>query len=198
MAMNKYMGFYELKNSGIPSVLWKEFTEDTVLDENLLWTVRVALERGEDFGLPRAVGVTAGDAYLAGRNMLDRYAGIGIVIYYPYFIAQKSGVMYIKKEMVIIEAVAGDLWNLVTDGRRDVTITTREEGIEFDGDRMFLELFEIEQLKKYGKVLSGKFRNIISEGSSIITEWSFAFNTDINRNPAGDRYLVFYELRSGE
>ena len=55
--MNKYMGFYELKALSIPSVPWKIFTSDTVLDDKLLWTVRVATAAGDDLNLPRAVGV---------------------------------------------------------------------------------------------------------------------------------------------
>lgn len=196
--MNKYMGFYELKQAGIPSVAWKEFTEDTILDENLLWTVRVAVERGDDFGLPRAVGVTPADAYAAGRQMIERYKGMGIIIYYPYFIAEKSGVMYIKKDSMMIEAVDRDLWNLVTEGRRDVAITIEENSVKFEGDKQFLSSSEVECLKKYGKILTGKFRDILNEGNSIIAEWSFAFNTDISSRPAGGRYLVFYELRSGK
>ena len=34
------------------------------------------------------------------------------------------------------------------------------------------------------------------EGKSALLEWSFAVSCDVNKNPAGDEYLVFYEART--
>jgi hypothetical protein len=116
------MGFYELKAINIPTVPWKSFTRDTALDEGLLWTVRVALEEGNDMNLPRAVGVMADEAFKKGNEFLDLIKDKGIVIYYPYFIAEKSGVLDISNERIIIEACDKDLWNLVTYGRKNVTL----------------------------------------------------------------------------
>ncbi|MGI6668720.1 MAG: hypothetical protein ACOX4M_04680 [Acetivibrionales bacterium] len=90
--MNKYIGFYELKSINLPAVPWRKFTADTVLDGNLLWTVRVALEDGNDLNLPRAVGVPADEAVKKGISFLEQYGENGMVVYYPYFIAEKSGV----------------------------------------------------------------------------------------------------------
>ena len=53
--MNKMMGFYELKDSGLPSVRWKEFERTTSLDRTKLWTIRCAVQRGSDLNLPRLV-----------------------------------------------------------------------------------------------------------------------------------------------
>jgi hypothetical protein len=69
--MNKYLGFYELKYLGIPTVPWKQFDNATTLDENYLWTIRSAVESGNDFNLPRAVGVSAEEACKKGRQMLE-------------------------------------------------------------------------------------------------------------------------------
>jgi hypothetical protein len=120
--MNKLMGFYELKSLNIPTVPWKLFSDDTVLDPQLLWTVRVATEAGNDLNLPRAVGVEAEEACLKGRAFAEEFKNKGIVIYYPYFIAEKSGVLDMNSERTVIEAVEKDLWNLVTYGRKDVTV----------------------------------------------------------------------------
>ena len=62
--MNKLLGFYELKDSVLPTIPWKEFNKEVKLDSNILWTVRSAVYRGEDLNLPRAVGVNALDAYM--------------------------------------------------------------------------------------------------------------------------------------
>ncbi len=145
------------------------------------------------------------------------------MVYYPYFIAQKSGVLDISCHRTIVEAVDKDLWNLVTHGRRNVTViftsSLQDEGgrqgeecnggaeglkpswvaggddVQYFGDEAFLERNEIDELLKCSAVIRGRFREKLSEGKSILAEWSFAFNTDIRHEPLGARYLVFYELR---
>ena len=193
--MNKYMGFYELKSINLPSVPWRLFTADTAPDGNLLWTVRVAVERDNDLNLPRAVGVSAGEAIRRGNELLRKYKGKGIVIYYPYFIAQKSGVLDIGPGRTVIEAVDGDLWNLVTYGRKNVTAMIDSGGRRYLGDEAFLSPEETDELLKYGAVIRGRYRDILNEGGSVLAEWSYAYDTDTGRRPTGERYLVFYELR---
>jgi hypothetical protein len=202
--MNKYMGFYELKSLNIPTVPWKLFSADAVLDPRLLWTVRVATAAGNDLNLPRAVGVDAKEAFLKGTEFAGQYYNKGMVIYYPYFIAQKSGTLDMNSERTVIEAVDKDLWNLVTHGRKDITVIIPERRTEsgsdlrtmcFEGSRTFMEPEELEELLGYGSVIRGRFRDDINEGGSILAEWSYAYSTDISRQPVGDRYLVFYELR---
>jgi hypothetical protein len=193
--MNKYMGFFELKGLDIPTVPWREYTENTVLDGSMLWTLRAAVESGGDFNLPRYVGVTADEAYRRGSELLRAFKDRGMVIYYPYFIAEKSGVADISRERVIIEAVDRDLWNLVTYGRKNVTITIRNEDIVYQGDKSFISSNELNILRKHINHIKYRFRDLLDEGRSIIAEWSFAYNTDTGRQPIGDRYTVFYELR---
>lgn len=190
------MGFYELRHINIPTVLWKEFTLDTTLAENMLWTIRVAVETGNDLNLPRVVGVNSQEAYQKGKEFLSKYKDIGLVIYYPYFMAEKSGVIAVHSNNIIIEAVDKDLWNLVTYGKKDVTIILTDNNTQYTGNEKFLSTKEVDLLKKYANVLKAKYRDIISEGKSIFAEWSFAYNTDINHKPMGDQYLIFYELRS--
>ena len=191
------MGFYELKAISLPTVPWQLFTADTVLDGSLLWTVRVAVERNNDLNLPRAVGVTAEEAIRKGRELLKGYAGKGMVIYYPYFIAQKSGVLDMNCHRTVIEAVDKDLWNLVTHGRKNITavFSSQRPDVQYFGDKAFLSSEEIEELLKYSAAIRGRFREELSEGKSILAEWSYAYSTDIQHEPIGARYLVFYELR---
>ena len=40
------------------------------------------------------------------------------------------------------------------------------------------------------------FKDDLLEGKSALLEWSFAVSCDVNKNPAGDEYLVFYEART--
>jgi hypothetical protein len=216
--MNKYIGFYELKSINLPAVPWKKFTADTVLDGNLLWTVRVALEKGNDLGLPRAVGVTADEAVRKGVSFLGKYGDNGMVIYYPYFIAEKSGVLDINNRRTVIEAVEKDLWNLVTYGKKNVSIIIPDEkteqmkkhlandgshtdekpyagGIEIIGDDAFLSREEIWELARSASIIRGRFRDELNEGGTILAEWSYAYNTDTSHRPLGLKHLVFYELR---
>jgi hypothetical protein len=220
--MNKFIGFYELKRLSIPTVPWKLFSTDTVLDSKLLWTIRVATAIGNDLNLPRAVGVEAHEAYQQGKAFAKEFYNRGMVIYYPYFIADKSGVMDMNNQRTVIEAVDKDLWNLVTHGRKNVTVIApadqlqRENGLlrvsstgsgsdaqydgfaqtlHFTGDDAFLSCDELKELFRYGKIIRGRFRDEIYEGDSILAEWSYAYTTDISNRPMGDRCLVFYELR---
>lgn len=198
--MNKYFGFYELKSTNLPTVAWERFSYDTELDKGLLWTIRVAVEGSDDLNLPRLIGAKADEASAMGKELLDRYSGRGMVVYYPYFIAEKSGVLEINNRHMVIEAVDRDLWNLVTYGRKDVTIIISShqgnESVEYFGGKAFLAEDEITELKKYSSVIKGRFRDEISEGKSIFAEWSYAYNTDIRNMPIGLRHLFFYELRT--
>ncbi len=194
--MNKLMGFYELKDINIPTVPWEMYSRDVMLDSSMLWTIRVAVKSGDDLNLPRAVGVTAEVAAEKGIALLEKYKDTGMVIYYPYFIADKSGVIDIRADRTVIEAVDKDLWNLVTHGRKDVTIIHGGDSVKYAGDKEFLSEEELELLNKYINRIKSYYREEISEGKSIIAEWSFAYNTDIDHKPLGEKYLVFYELRS--
>ncbi|MCG8499622.1 MAG: hypothetical protein MJB12_04325 [Firmicutes bacterium] len=194
--MNKYMGFYELKDINIPTVPWKPFTEHTILDTHLLWTLRAAVENSNDLNLPRVVGVRAEEAYEKGKVFLSKYGDHGLVVYYPYFIAEKSGVLEVNRERVVIEAVDKDLWNLVTYGQKNVTVILSKDETRYIGEPSFMSQEELQTLQKYANVIKYRFRDVLNEGKSIFAEWSFAYNTDIHHQPIGDQYLVFYELRS--
>ena len=129
--------------------------------------------------------------------LLDEYSEKGIVIYYPYFIAQKSGVLDIDSHRTVIEAVGKDLWNLVTLGKKDITVVFPTAGGEpqFYGNKEFLPEKEVEELLRYSDVIRGRFRQELIEGKNIFAEWSYAYSTDVKNKPIGDVYIVFYELR---
>lgn len=197
--MNKYLGFYELNSLSIPTVRWERFTNDTELDRNKLWTIRVAVEKSKDLNLPRLIGAKAEEAEKKGRELLDSFSDRGMVVYYPYFIAEKSGVLEINNIRTVIEAVDKDLWNLVTFGIKNVTMVypnnPNNTNVTFHGDKDFLSCEEVGELHKCSGVIRGAYRDELHEGKSILAEWSYAYDTDTSRKPAGGRYLVFFELR---
>lgn len=195
--MNKLEGFFELDRIGIPSVSWKPFTGNEVLDANLLWTVRVAVSKGNDFNLPRAVGVTAEQAMIKGREFMSYFTDNDLVIYYPFFIAIKSGIMLINESYSVIEAVDKDLWNLATDGKKDITVIIDKDSglITKHGNANFLDDSELEELIVNERKIRVHSRRSLVGNSSAIAEWSYAHNTNINGQPIGSKYLIFYEYR---
>lgn len=194
--MNKLLGFYELKNSMLPTIPWKEYKMDTVLDSDILWTVRTAVYMGEDLNLPRSVGTTADAAIEFARSTFQRYGKNGMIIYYPYFVAEKSGTLNVYNNKIVIEAVKEDLWNLVTYSQKDVTIIRQDNKNEYIGNKDFLNAEELNEILSYVKEVKRLFRDELIEEKSILLEWSYAYNCDIEKKKKGDRYLVFYEART--
>lgn len=194
--MNKLMGFFELRDSGLPTIPWREYTGTEVLQPDLLWTVRSAVYRGSDQNLPRVVGVTAEEAETFARDLRDRLKDAGMVVYYPYFIANKSGTLNVFQDRAIIEAVPKDLWNLVTYSDRTVTYEFSKEGVMADGDRTFLSEEELSQITKGIPTIRKSFRDELLEGKSVLLEWSLAQNSDLDSRPVGEEFLVFYEMRT--
>lgn len=194
--MNKLMGFFELQSMDLPSIPWKEYTGQEKLQEDILWTIRSAVFKGNDLNLPRLVGANSKEAKDFANKLLVSLSGNGIVIFYPYFIANKSGTLEVRQDKVIIEAVKNDLWNMVTLSSRDVTIQIENSIEAIDGDEKFLESREKEELLSTVKEIKKSFRGNLLEGQSILLEWSFAQNCDLDKNPIGKEYLVFYEART--
>lgn len=196
--MNKLEGFYELDKMKIPSIPWRPFTGKENLDPKLLWTVRVAVQTGKDFNLPRVIGVSAEEAQAKGKEFLASFSEEDLVVYYPYFLAIKSGMIDIQENRTIIEAVDKDLWNLTTRGHKDVTIIVNHRNDDFSvyGNGNFLEKAEVDELLKYAAQIRSIHREAIFANSSVLVEWCYAVNTNIRREVVGDKYLVFMECRT--
>lgn len=194
--MNKLEGFLALRNSGLPSVPWKQYNKEVVFDSNILWSVRSAVAKGDDLNLPRKIGVDAKEAKIFADRLLNTLKENDLVLFYPYFIAIKSGVMEISNTRVVIEAVKEDLWNLVTYNNRDVTIIFENDNLDFVGDSEFLTQNELFKLIDYCVLVKKKFSSEIANGKSIMLEWSFACKSDLNNQQIGEPELVFYEIRT--
>lgn len=194
--MNKLEGFQALRKSGLPTVPWKKYKNNVVLNNNILWTIRSAVAQGDDLNLPRRVGVTAQDAKEFADTLLTSLSENDLVIYYPFFIAIKSGVIEVSGNRIVIEGVKDDLWNLVTNNNKDVTIIFENENIEFIGDSNFFNQQELLELIDYCNLVKKIFSQILNSGKSLFLEWSFACKSSLNKEIIGDTSLIFYEIRT--
>ena len=194
--MNKLLGFYELKSNGLPSVEWRKYNSGAELDNNILWTIRSAVEKGDDLNLPRLIGATSEEAKKFADNLLFKLGENDLIIYYPYFIAEKSGVLEIALDKIVIEAVYEDLWNLVTNNNKDVTIIISDNEKTIIGEGNFFDDNELAKLLSYVSMLKNRYRDYLFEGKSIFLEWSFSYKSTVDKNKIGDKTLVFYEIRT--
>ncbi|GLC31660.1 hypothetical protein [Clostridium omnivorum] len=195
--MNKLMGFYELKNSTLPTIKWEVYDGQQNFNKKQLWTLRTAVYQGKDINLPRYIGINGEEAKKNADALYSQFKESGMVIYYPYFIAEKSGTLNVFIDKTVIEAVKEDLWNLVTYSKKDVTIIQdKNEELRYIGDEHFLREDELSELMKYVPVVKSMFKEQLIEGESILLEWSYAYNCGVDRNKIGSKYLVFYEART--
>ena len=190
------MGFLELKEMKLPSVPWKQYTGKENFEDRYLWTVRSAVYRGNDLNLPRSIGESSKVSKKFADQLLKEMNNNGIVIYYPYFIANKSGTLEVRSDKVIIEAVKDELWNLVTYSEREVTIITDIDGNKsIIGNANFISNEELDSLSKHIPEIRKLFRNDLLQGKAALLEWSFAQSCNASKEPIGEKYLVFYEAR---
>lgn len=189
--MNKLLGFYELKKSALPTIPWKEFTETTELEEDKLWTIRTAVYSENDTNLPRSVGKHACVSQQFAKEQLKKLKDTGIVIYYPYFNAEKSGNIILSKDNILIEAINGDLWNLTNGKTPDYRYNNGKVELGID----FLQDKELKELLYYTEKIKTMFPQIQRGNKSVIIEFSYAYNTNLKKENIGERYLVFYEIK---
>jgi len=194
--MNKLEGFFELKTLLLPSVPWVRYTGQESFAIDTLWTVRSALAKGKDFNLPRKVGATAAEAKTFADELLKKLSPDDYIVYYPFFTADKSGTLEVSAARTLIEAVRGDLWNLLTHNLRDVTVIEENGKRTFYGDETFLTAAEIRELYSYAGYLRRKYASGYLLDSSLLLEWSYARESSVDGTPQGIRKLIFIEMRT--
>ena len=155
------------------------------------WTVRSCLVGAyarNEFGLKRAVGISADQVTSRLEEFNQYYQNLNlraVFIVYPYFSADKSGIIEIRDSEYIIEAVKGSQWKLTEEGAPSESwlYTGRPESVlnaqfqrQPNGN---VEILEPEQL--------ATLRSLIPHihESKVLLEWTFT--------PEGD--LFFYDMR---
>lgn len=197
--MSKKLEINRLINSSIPTIEWKEYIPNTKFDEEYLWTIRIIPNEGSDTHLPKRVGCTASEAEYFAKQSYVAYRDIGKVIYYPYFIAKKSGILSVDNEGYSVEAVNGDLWSLVNSSKFVCTYKRDRKGnvLEYEGREDFLSDYEIKELHKQVDKIREEFRWELSNNSTkLVLEWSYIADCDRFRREIIGPYLVFYEVKT--
>lgn len=194
--MNKLDGLYELKKLNIPTVNWKKFTDATKLDDHHLWTIRTAVYEGNDLDLPKLFGADAQTAEKFARRISKEIGNNGIVIYYPYLIAQKSGNLQISGNSIVIEAIKGDLVPLLRGNAIDVTYIYSKTGQKIVGDEDFLSEKEINDLLFYAGYLTQLYGYMLAEKRCLQLEFSFASECGLKKEAIGAPELIFFEIRT--
>lgn len=192
LVLNKLLGFYELKKTGLPTVKWEEFTRTTQLTSDKLWTIRCGVYQGDDTSLPRSIGKCAEVSQNFALSLLSKLQDSGVVIYYPFFKALKSGTILISNNDLIIEAVNDDLRNL-TDGKNPDYINKNNEIIK---GKNFLTKQEFNLLQESIEIAKRYFNSMLLDTRTIYLEWSFAQNVNSIGDLIGSTYLVFYEAKA--
>lgn len=195
--INKLLGLYELREISIPQVEWEEFKpESSSFSEDFLWSVRTASYGENDINLPRLIGAPASKAWDFALSQYRIYKDRGLVFFYPYFVAEKSGTLLIKNKETVIEGVEADLWNFVTSGSRAVTIIEKDNKTTFYGNKDFLSSMELAEIHKSATVIRNSLKSYLQEDQSFLLEWSFGYDTNVKNERLSETYLLFYELKS--
>jgi hypothetical protein len=142
------------------------------------------------------VGVSSSEAIEFANAVKQKLGDNALIIYYPYFVADKSGTLLVSPSGFIIEAVNKDLWNLVSNNDRDITYAYENGQLQITGNKYFLSTKEIEELNLVERRVRGSFRDSLLEGKSILLEWSYAVESSPTKEKIGKPYLVFYECRT--
>ena len=194
--MNKLEGLYELKALNIPTVEWKQYQYGTKLDNNYLWTIRTAVYNGPDLNLPRLFGQDSYTSQKFADQLLEKIGDNGIVIYYPYLLAKKSGNLQFSKSRIIIEAVKGDLSSLLNGLNAEVTYIWEGNERKAIGDEHFLDYNEQDNVLSYVEYLRKKYSKLLLMGNEMQLEFSFAYNCSKAGEKIGEAKLVFFEIRT--
>lgn len=190
--MNKLEGMYELKRNHLPTIDWKLFQEETVLSNTCSWTIRTAVFRGQDLHLPKLFGKNGQEATTFGRRCLREMKDKGIVFYYPYMEAEKSGVLQFDVNSIQLECVRGDLGRLLNGSTPDAAYywegeTLRENGKKILSDR------EREELLEWVLYCRQRYRHIMDLGEKMQLEFSYA---RYKGEECQQSRLVFFEMRT--
>lgn len=190
--MNKLEGMYELKKSYLPAVDWNLFQEATVLSDACSWTIRTAVFKGHDLHLPKLFGKNGQEAMAFGNKCLHEMKDKGIVFYYPYLTAEKSGVLQFDIHSIQLECVDGDLSRLLDGSSPDASYYWEGTDLKEHGKKI-LSVKEKSELLEWVFYCRQRYRYIMSLEEKMQLEFSYVRDKDSEHQPSR---LVFFEMRT--
>lgn len=190
--MNKLEGMYELKRSRLPAVDWNLFHEATVLSDSCFWTIRTAVFKGQDLHLLKLFGKKGREATAFGVKCLHKMKDKGIVFYYPYLTAEKSGVLQFDVNSIQLECVAGDLGRLLGGSSTDASYYWKGADLKEHGNKI-LSGKEKTELLEWVFYCRRRYRYIMALEEKMQLEFSYVRDKDPEHQPSR---LVFSEMRT--
>ncbi len=193
---SRILCFYAIKalySQGVPCVPLEEYNKHTKLSNDKLWTVRTSPinQKGVYGDTPKLIGKKSEYVHRWIAMCPSAYK----FFYYPYFIAEKSGLLYIHHRKITIEATKGDLWNLTDNHNCVECITVVKNDQQIIGETEFLTSNEIQSILKYVPYFITQREISFQRGNQLQVEWSFAYDSDLDKHPVGNPHLLFYGFR---
>lgn len=211
---------YILKSLDLPTMEWKQYFPDTEFAQNILWSIKVEeipSSKSKEETLPKKrttflpfgkllrekekerkrglIGVNA----TAAKDFAQKYyksvaPSKQAMIYYPYYTVQKSGILDINDERIVIEGTKGDISNLVKHNQIEVTMMFTEDDMNIHGDDHFFSkeqvFFLIDSARKVKKMATKD----LEIGKNIQLYFSYVYKTNTALQPEGELQLIFYKF----
>ncbi len=221
MLMHVLQSDYILKTLELPTIEWKEYYPDAVLDENLLWSVKTEKIPGkshEDTELvkkKRALFQFIKDRRCLKKKQRNSLLGVDsktakafaeklkkqvntkthAIVYYPYYTVVKSGIIDINRERIVIEGTKGDVSNLTTHNYVEVTMIFKSDDLEIMGDETFFTKEETIPLIDYGKEIKKMATRDLELNKNLQLYFSYVYKTNIVLKLEGEIRLIFHKFK---
>lgn len=211
---------YILKSLDLPTVEWKQYFPDTELTQDILWSIKVEEipspnqekepeeKKSTFFSLFRkskkesdkqSEGIIGVDAKSAKEFAKKKLAHLNqkkqAIIYYPYYTVVKSGILDINRERIVIEGTKGDISNMVTHNRIEVTMIFSEEDVSITGDEKFFTKEEVLPLIDHGREIRKMASQDLEKDKNIQLYFSYVYRTRETLKPEGELQLIFYRFK---
>jgi len=187
-----------IKELGLPYVSMKYMTEDTILEDNLLYTVKCVNEKNQYINLD--IALTSDEVKL---KYLEFSKNLNIkIIYYPYFKTLFNGTIDIMSNLIIINGTEYQYHPFFSvhfpNDNFNITLVVKK----FIGTMLVPKTFFpnipvalFNDLIRYLGHIICKVKGFIEIGKYVSLEWSYGMNIKNDYINYTDKYLMFYDFR---
>lgn len=212
---------YILKSLELPTMEWKQYFPDTEFAQNILWSIKVEeipSSKSKEETLPkkkinflpfgnmlrdkekeRQHGLIGVDAKTAKGFANRHYKSISptkqAMIYYPYYMVGKSGILDINSSRIVIEGTKGDISNLVKHNQIEVMMMFTKEDMNIHGDDHFFSKEQVLSLIDTARKVKRMTAEDLEFGKNIQLHFSYVYKTSTALQPEGELQLIFYQFK---